>query len=209
MKRMVRVATTACTWLALGATPTLAQQSSGDGSCGVGCPPGTFCHEGACFPDPEPAGQDVACAAVSCAAGQACYQGACFEVELSAPELIQVPSKNPAPPVAILRVPVRISQFPGTPDGDVDDPAAGIRCALLDDQGNRLGGTPEFFVPPIPGGGNYEAVLEFEADFNRPDENRPVAGYRCTMAAMSVPLCEGPAAGEGSACEVTGALVLP
>lgn len=211
MKHLVRLATVACAWLALGATPALAQQATGDGSCGTGCPPGTTCMAGACFPDAEPVGQPDACAGVTCAAGHACYLGSCFDVALSAPELIQVPSRNRAPPAVILRVPVRISEFPGAPDGEVDDPAAEIQCYLLDAQGNLLGSTPEFLVPPLPGGGSYDARLSFEADLYRADESRPITGYRCTMKRVvgSGTLCDGPSAGEGSVCEVTGALVLP
>lgn len=205
-------AATVAAWLALGPASSLAQPLPASDPCSsANCPAGSVCYQGACFEEPAAAEAQDACAAVECPAGKFCHQGACFDVELSAPELIPVPSSNPAPPAAILRVPVRISRFPGAPDGETDDPVAEIRCQLLDAQGSVLGYTPEFMVPPIAAGGGYEARLAFEADLNRPGEDGTVASYRCTMNKVvgSGLLCAEPFAGEGSVCEVSGPLVLP
>ena len=133
-------------------------------------------------------------------------------------ETIRVRVTNVAVPVVVLKVPVRITNFHPTWNGEMtamsSSTTAEIQCTLLDAAGNSIGRSMEYFVPSIPEGGSYTKGIEFEAvKHNDEFKDTPIKGYRCTMTKSLLfdrrETCATPAAGEGSVCTVTGSLDLP
>ena len=118
----------------------------------------------------------------------------------------------------VIRVPVKISNFHPTWQGEAISPANGpageIRCTLLDAAGNSIGHSPEYLLPAIPEGGSFAKTLEFETSVRHDAADAAVAGYRCSLRSFvgtqSKPLlCATSAAAEGSVCEVSGTLDAP
>jgi hypothetical protein len=133
-------------------------------------------------------------------------------------ETIRVKLPGDAVPAVILKVPVRITNFHPTWNGEMtamsSSTTAEIQCTLLDAAGNSIGRSMEYFVPSIVEGGSYTKVIEFEAvKHNDEFKDTPIKGYRCTMTKSLLfdrrETCATPAAGEGAVCTVTGALDLP